>query len=331
MGFYNDNSVGLSIEPIWLETTLDTRPLAPAPAPAPKPTRSNLRIGVSVLMLALLVGWLAVGWAQPSADDLVERGWSAYRAGSYRAASVALAEARVADSEVDTLGDLDRAITVGPMLDEIEKLIEGGQLARAEAHLASAVARAPRDRRTIITQQLLVAAQGAMARRATQGAPARGPQKIAPSQKTAALSAATPKAQASESAAYGASHTVASAIARGETETAPVVVAAAVSRARPQPVRGGVRILSDAPALVFVDGVLMPNEAPTTLRLPVGEHTIELRVPGTGRVLARRTVDVRARRNFVLRLQPGPEAPAVKAAPSSGAQLRAGLGRGASQ
>ncbi|MGK0361563.1 MAG: hypothetical protein ACI9U2_003881, partial [Bradymonadia bacterium] len=79
--------------------------------------------------------------------------------------------------------------------------------------------------------------------------------------------------------------------------------------------KGTVRISSAQPALVLVDGVLMRNQAPTTLRLAVGDHVVELRVPGTGKILTRRTVRVQAGRAEVVAVWAAPESSAATAQP----------------
>lgn len=92
--------------------------------------------------------------------------------------------------------------------------------------------------------------------------------------------------------------------------------------------KGSVRISSDQPALVLVDGVLMRNEAPTTLRLAVGDHVVELRVPGTGQILARHTVRVKAGRAEVVGTQAAPESSAATAQPRA---MRVEFPRGGAQ
>ncbi|MGK0362011.1 MAG: hypothetical protein ACI9U2_004331, partial [Bradymonadia bacterium] len=154
-------NIGLNIEPIWLETTLEARVIAPSARP--DHSQRRLRIGVGLLALTALLAWVVVDWTRPSASDWAERGWAAYNSGSYRTAGVALAEARSVDPEAATLDTLERAIAVGAMLDEIEKLIEAGQLSRADRLMPHAVARAPRDRRTVVAQTLLTQALSSQA------------------------------------------------------------------------------------------------------------------------------------------------------------------------
>lgn len=287
MGVDEHEMVGLSIEPIWLEATLKTQLLAVSPPVPERPSKRRLVIGG---LAALVIGIsLAIGWANPGAEDWAARSWAAYEAGDYRQASAALSEARATDAEATELDTLERAIAVGPMLDEIASLIDAGQLARAEIFLTQALAQSPHDRRALAARQALRAAQA----REVQLAPSRvvaaavTPMAPAPSVKSDALEAGRSSA------------------------AAPKPVPAAGSRARARAVpKGSVRILSGQPALILVNGKLLRSEAPTTLRLPAGEHAIELRVPGTGRVLARRDVRVRAQRSEVLRLQAAPRSSA---------------------
>ena len=142
------------------------------------------------------------------------------------------------------------------------------------------------------TEALITAGQLAGAKARLAVAVAQAPQ----DQRTRAMHQAL---QTAHAAAAGARNTE---MRRRRPRSTPQVEA--TTRAQAHLLHGTVRVLSNQPALMVVDGILMPGVAPKTLRLPVGDHAIELREPGTDRVLARRDVRIRARRDDVVHMNP---------------------------